>query len=226
MRHGLRCVPGLRRIRRRERLHRARLPDLIAELDELKQLAVAERELLAGEIVASEHLDGRAERGNRGIEGGERFAHLRALCALAIPEPPAIALGPPELMSAALREIRRVLRPDGLAYVSEPVFAGDFTEVLRIFHDESRVRTLAFEAVKAAVADGTIELVEQVFFGVPVTFADFAEFERLVIGATHTQHRLSADQRARVRERFGRHQSAEGARFVQPMRVDLLRRPA
>lgn len=133
---------------------------------------------------------------------------------------------PPGHMGTAMREIRRVLRPGGLAYVSEPVFAGEFMEVLRIFHDESRVRALAFDAVRAAVDAGTLELVQQVFFGAPVKFADFAEFERMVIGATHTRHDLSAEQRLRVRERFERSQGPDGARFVQPMRVDLLRRPA
>jgi acyl-CoA hydrolase len=85
---------------------------------------------------------------------------------------------------------------------------------------------LAFEAVRRAVADGVLELVQQVFFGSPVKFADFAEFERMVIGATHTSHRLSAEQYERVRERFARHQTPQGATFTQPMRVDLLRKGA
>ena len=58
-----------------------------------------------------------------------------------------------------------------------------------------------------------------------VDLADFAEFERLMIGATHTAHRLDADQYRRVRERFALNMGADGANFRSPMRVDILRRP-
>jgi ubiquinone/menaquinone biosynthesis C-methylase UbiE len=128
-------------------------------------------------------------------------------------------------MPRALAEIRRVLKPGGFAWLSEPVFAGAFNDVVRVFHDERRVREAAFEAVRAAVEGGVLECVEQLFFAAPVAFRDFAEFERGVIGVTHTRHVLSPEQYADVRERFGRHVTADGARFEQPMRVDLLRRP-
>lgn len=133
---------------------------------------------------------------------------------------------PPELMATALREIARVLRPGGHAYVSEPIFAGDFNEILRLFHDESRVRRLAFEAVQAAVDAGVLVLARQVFFNSPVEFRDFDEFERLVLGVTHTQHRLTPDTLAAVRQRFEHHLTPTGARFAQPIRVDLLGKPA
>jgi ubiquinone/menaquinone biosynthesis C-methylase UbiE len=129
-------------------------------------------------------------------------------------------------LSRALDEIRRVLRPGGLAWLSEPLYAGAFNEVVRVFHDERRVRELAFEAVHAAVRDGRLELVEQVFFAAPVEFRDFEDFERTVIGVTHTRHVLSPEQHAEVRARFAPHVTPQGARFLQPMRADLLRRPA
>ncbi len=40
---------------------------------------------------------------------------------------------PLEAMDKVIQEIRRVLKPGGLAYISEPVYAGDFNEVLRFF---------------------------------------------------------------------------------------------
>lgn len=128
-------------------------------------------------------------------------------------------------MDAAMRELRRVLKPGGRAWISEPIFAGAFNDVVRVFHDEQRVREAAFDAVRRAVANGTLELVEQLFFETPVTFADFAEFERLVIGVTHTRHRLSPAQFAEAQARFSASMGPDGAKFRQPMRVDLLRRP-
>ncbi len=134
---------------------------------------------------------------------------------------------PIERMDRALAELHRVLRPGGHAWISEPVFAGKFNEVLRIFHDEERVRLAAFEAVRAAVEQGLFELVEQVFFEAPMQFADFADFERTVMGVTHTDHSgISPALHARVREEFSQHIGPEGAHFAQPIRVDLLRKPS
>ena len=133
---------------------------------------------------------------------------------------------PTAQLDRALAEIARVLRPGGLACVSEPLWRGDYHEVLRIFHDETRVRRAAFAAIVAAVRAGRLEAVSQTFFAAPVRFADFAEFERLVIGATHTRHDLDAATLRRVRAQFERFADCDGARFAQPIRVDLLRRPA
>lgn len=74
---------------------------------------------------------------------------------------------PLPLMSQALSEIARVLRPGGLAYISEPVYAGDFNEILRLFNDEKQVREAAFAAVQHSVAQNQLALVEQLYFNAP-----------------------------------------------------------
>lgn len=133
---------------------------------------------------------------------------------------------PADALDRALAEVLRVLVPGGLAYVSEPVYAGAYNDVVRIFHDEQAVRLAAFEALRRAVAAGRFELVAERFFTVLRTFASFEAFERQVIGVTHTEHRLTAEQYAATRAAFARHSGPHGAHFQQPMRVDLLRRPA
>ena len=129
-------------------------------------------------------------------------------------------------MEPALREIHRVLKPGGLLYVSEPIYAGDFNEILRLFHDEQQVREAAFNTLQQAVAAGLFELVEEIFFNSPMRFDDFADFENKVINATHTAHRLDEELYHQVKSRFVAHQGEDGAHFQMPIRVDLLRRPA
>ena len=132
---------------------------------------------------------------------------------------------PVDLMEASIHEIRRVLKPGGLAYISEPVFAGDFNEILRLFHDEEIVRQAAFNVLKKAVDDGVFELVEEIFFNSPGKFESFSEFENDTIKATHASHRLDDELYAQVKQRFEQHIGDDGAHFLNPMRVDLLRRP-
>jgi len=129
---------------------------------------------------------------------------------------------PPDDMDAAMNEIRRVLKPAGRAYISEPIFAGDFNEILRQFHDEEQVRKAAFAALEHAVEDGHFTLVDEVFFLSPMHFIDFAEFVEKVIGVSHSQHQLLAAVYESVRHDFNMAMTDDGAHFLMPMRVDVL----
>lgn len=131
---------------------------------------------------------------------------------------------PPELMDSSLKEIHRVLKPNGLAYISEPIFLGDFNEILRLFHDEKKVREAAFHALEKAVDSGLFQLVEEVFFNTPGHYRDFAEFENSIINATYSRHRLSNDLYEQVRQKFEQHMGDDGAHFLKPIRVDLLKK--
>lgn len=133
---------------------------------------------------------------------------------------------PDPLLDDALGEVARVLRPGGLAWISEPVYAGPYNDIMKLFHDERVVRERAFAAIRRVVESGRLELEHELFFHAPVKFADFAEFDRRMLQVTHTEHRLDAALYAKVRKAFEVHLGPEGARFAQPMRVDLLRRPA
>jgi SAM-dependent methyltransferase len=131
---------------------------------------------------------------------------------------------PADRLGDAFAEIHRVLVPGGLVYISEPVFGGDYNEIMRLFHDEQQVREAAFDATRQAVASGRFALVSQTFFLAPVGYKSFAEFEQKVINVTHTEHRLSDELYQQVRAKFEGHMGADGARFEAPFRVDLLRK--
>jgi len=129
-------------------------------------------------------------------------------------------------LDQALREIHRVLKPGGFAYISEPVFAGAFNEVLRLFHDESTVRRAAFMALERAIDTGRFELAEEHFFRNRLKFTAFAQFEAGVLNVTHTEHRLTPELFEHVRRKFESYRSEAGYLFEVPNRVDLLRKPA
>lgn len=128
---------------------------------------------------------------------------------------------PTERMDAALSEIRRVLKAGGAAYISEPVYAGDFNDILRLFHDEKAVREAAFAAEIKAVSTRKLSLVKQTFFLQPMHFDDFGQYEDRVLKVTHTDHRLSPELHDAVRTQFNRHMTPAGATFHMPIRVDL-----
>lgn len=134
---------------------------------------------------------------------------------------------PVEEMDKALAEVARVLRPGGLAYLSEPVYAGDFNDILRLFNDEKAVREAAFAAIRQAVDNGLLELVEEVHFNTVSRFEGFEEFERRIIGATHSTFDIDEALYREIKARFMPHVDKDGiAEFLNPMRVDLLRRPS
>ncbi|MCA9018410.1 MAG: class I SAM-dependent methyltransferase [Planctomycetaceae bacterium] len=129
---------------------------------------------------------------------------------------------PMEFMEKALLEIKRVLKPGGMAYISEPVYAGEFNDLMCLFHDEKVVREHAFATLEKAIQAGHFELKEEIFFNSPVHFADFKQFETEVLGATFNNHQLDEQTHDRVREKFSLNMRASGADFKLPIRVDLL----
>lgn len=131
---------------------------------------------------------------------------------------------PLELMDNAFAEINRVLKSGGYAYISEPIFAGDFNDVLKMFHDEEQVRLAAFEATKRAVDSGQFELASETFFNSPMHFDNFADFEAKILGATHTDHSLSPGLHEAVKAKFETYMTTDGANFLMPIRINLLKK--
>lgn len=132
---------------------------------------------------------------------------------------------PRENLDRAFAEIRRVLKPGGWLYVSEPAYAGEFNEIVKLFHDEGEVREAAQAALRRAASARVLNSEVEREFMAPLAFRDFDDFAAKVIGATHSEHVLSDALRAEVRRRFEAYMTPEGARFVRPMRVNLMRRP-
>jgi SAM-dependent methyltransferase len=128
-------------------------------------------------------------------------------------------------LGRAFAEIQRVLVSGGYLYVSEPVYAGDFNEIVRLFHDEGGVRAAPDGPQDRAIASGLLTHVEETIFSTPLTFRDFDDFFDRIVRVTHSTLILEGATLAEVRRRFNRFVTPEGARFVRDMRVNVLGRP-
>lgn len=132
---------------------------------------------------------------------------------------------PLDQMDTALREIHRVLRPGGHAYISEPVFAGALNELTRIYNDEELVRSAAFDAVCRAVDGSLLELVTETFFLTRLQYRNFAEFAEKHLESTHSVRNVTDEQSNAVERLFDTYLGPDGASLTQQVRVDLLRKP-
>jgi ubiquinone/menaquinone biosynthesis C-methylase UbiE len=132
---------------------------------------------------------------------------------------------PVAALDSALHEVRRVLVRGGWLYVSEPVYAGEFNEIVKLFHDEGVVRAAAYAALQRAVSNGLFEAVGEHVLDTAMAFRDYDDFVERVVRVTHTDIVLPDSVSREVRRRFGEHMTDDGARFVRQMRVNVLRRP-
>lgn len=132
---------------------------------------------------------------------------------------------PLALMATALAEVARVLRPGGWLYVSEPVYAGAFNDLIRLFNDEAEVRAAAQQALDDALRSGAWIARHDRRFEMPVRFNSFDEFEQRVMRPTFADHALDEAKLAEVRAAYALQSGAGGTlALTRPMRLTLLQR--
>lgn len=132
---------------------------------------------------------------------------------------------PLDLLDTALAEIRRVLVPGGMLYVSEPVYAGDFNDIVKLFHDEGLVRATAYAALQRAAMAGVLAWEREIVFDTPLHFSDYDDFVERIVHATHNELALPPELDAEVRRNFHAFQRSDGVRFVRKMRINFMRKP-
>ncbi|NQV48426.1 MAG: class I SAM-dependent methyltransferase [Rhodospirillaceae bacterium] len=133
----------------------------------------------------------------------------------------------PAHQGVALDQAARVLKPGGIAYVCEPVAEGAHFELMQPVHDETDVRAAAHKHIRNAEDNGLTEEKEITYIH-PATYENFKAFaDRMVAINPGLEDRLDA-VRAELEQAFstlGR-KGPKGYEFDQPMRVNLLRKPA
>lgn len=133
---------------------------------------------------------------------------------------------PPAFQDQALAEAARVLRSEGLLYLSEPLAQGPFFELLRPIDDETEVRALAYRAICDAARHGLMLLREETYVHT-VRHADFESFRTRVVAANAERDAIFTALDQDLRQAFERlgQPSADGGRiFEQPTRANLLRK--
>lgn len=130
---------------------------------------------------------------------------------------------PAHLLKKGFAEVHRILKPGGKIYISEPVFDGDFNEILRLFNDEEKVRQSAFNATVEAVESGQFKLVSETHFLSKSVFADFSAFEERILNVTHSEFAIDNELYQKIKSKFETYPDTDGNKvFMNPTRVDLL----
>jgi SAM-dependent methyltransferase len=131
---------------------------------------------------------------------------------------------PEAAMSVALREARRVMRPEGRVLVAEPQAEGDFYAMVKLVEDEDHVRAMARRALDDAGAAG-LERITALEYDVAGWLADVAALRQRVVSVNPGRAARFDAHATQLTEAFARLGTERdgGREFTQPMRVDVLR---
>lgn len=130
---------------------------------------------------------------------------------------------PGALMDKALAEAARVLKPDGFLYVLEPGMEGNHFTMMRPFHDETEVRTLAQQALERT-AEGLFEESGKYAYMMRPRHESFDAMVDQFTGMSFNAITREMMDVPEVREAFEAARADDGYVFDQPMLVNLYRR--
>lgn len=130
---------------------------------------------------------------------------------------------PAEMMNQALEEAARVLDPRaGILVVSEPVAAGPFDEIMRIFHDEHIERAEAQRALSscnAFIGKTDVKILS------PVDFPDFSTFRTTMMRADVIGREPTADEIEATRHAYGERSHEGRLSLWREFSITILRSP-
>ncbi len=129
-------------------------------------------------------------------------------------------------LTRSLREARRVLRPDGIVYVAEPLAEGDFFALTRLVEDELDARS-AVQAALAAASRAGLHRALTIDYDVQVCIADHDALRHRMVSVDPERAAIFDARERELAEAFeelGEAGEQPGERcFVAPMRADVLR---
>ncbi len=132
---------------------------------------------------------------------------------------------PLPVMSDALAEAARVLKPQGTLVVVEPIADGAYFEAVRPIEDETEVRAAAYDTLKHPPLP--LEQTDETVYTTVVRHADADRFIAHVVAVDPTRRDRLPAVEAEMRRRFaatGRAEPDGATAFDQPMRRMVFRR--
>ena len=133
---------------------------------------------------------------------------------------------PKEHMDAALEEAARVLKPEtGFLWIVEPGMYGGHHEMMRPFHDESKVGAAA-QAALARMGHKLFRDMTAYIYAERRRYVDFDSMATRFAGNTYNNIRREDVETDEVRALFERGRVSDGEYvFEQPMLLNLYRHP-
>lgn len=131
---------------------------------------------------------------------------------------------PKSLMTKALNEIYRVLKPNALAYISEPLFLGEQNELIAMFHDEQEVRIDAFNNIKKSVDEEQFKLFKEIFFQTKIFYENFEDFKTKQMNLTYNNDKSNEKLVNNIKNKFNSYNNGQNVEFYKPFRVDILQK--
>lgn len=126
-------------------------------------------------------------------------------------------------MDQALREAARVLKKDsGILYVMEPDIRGDYSTLVKPFHDETVVRGQALAALDRT-ARGLFRAMDEYWYTTEMRFDTFDAFVDRAAGQTYNGHDRKKVSAPAIRTAFEKNRRGDAYVFNDLMRVRLYR---
>lgn len=128
-------------------------------------------------------------------------------------------------MPRALEKCHGILKPGGMAVFLEPLAEeGSYYDIVRLVDDETEIRALAYNAIKAAVSLGFRPTAEESFY-VERSFADYLALLEVSVEDADRRSEIVAAARTEA-ERRGRErgESLQAVRYRSICRLNILER--
>ncbi|MFK0693061.1 class I SAM-dependent methyltransferase [Mesorhizobium sp. IMUNJ 23033] len=134
----------------------------------------------------------------------------------------------PEMaMQAALGEAARVIRPDGVVIIIEPLPTGNFFSALRLIEDETVVRQAAQRAIETATLSGVLVRVATLNYIRREVFRTVDGFLDRIIAVDPSRREIVAQDESAIRAAVlaaAEHNNEGSLVFDQPIKADILER--
>ena len=131
---------------------------------------------------------------------------------------------PRNLMKKALQEIKRVLKPNGLVYISEPIYTGKANELYSIYNDKEEVYIEAFNNIKQVVDNEEFKLFRELFFQTEIIYENFEDFKNKEMNSRYNDIKINKQLEEKVKNKFNSFNNGKTTSIMNPSRVDILQK--